>query len=39
HAAGWHFPTFNLADVAITGGVVLLFLAAVHSPRKAPSDY
>lgn len=28
HAGEWHFPTFNLADVAISAGVVLLLLAA-----------
>ena len=28
HAGGWHFPTFNLADVAISAGVILLLLAA-----------
>lgn len=30
HAAGWHFPTFNLADVGITIGVALLLIAAVR---------
>ncbi|MEJ5211083.1 MAG: signal peptidase II, partial [Burkholderiales bacterium] len=24
HAAGWHWPAFNVADMAITGGAVLL---------------
>jgi signal peptidase II len=33
HAAGWHFPTFNLADVAISGGVVLLLLSSTLSAR------
>lgn len=27
HAFGWHWPTFNIADVAITGGVVALVAA------------
>lgn len=27
HAFGWHWPTFNLADVAITCGVVMLVFA------------
>ena len=29
HAAGWHWPAFNVADSAITMGVVLLLLDAV----------
>lgn len=33
HAFGWHWPTFNLADVAITCGVVLL-LASAASPMR-----
>lgn len=31
---GWHWPAFNLADVAITGGVVLILCAAL--PRFRP---
>lgn len=34
HAAGWHFPTFNLADVAISIGVILV---ALHGLRLAVS--
>ncbi|HSH29215.1 MAG TPA: signal peptidase II [Thiohalobacter sp.] len=29
HYAGWHWPTFNVADSAITAGVVLLLLTLV----------
>lgn len=32
HAAGWHFPTFNFADVAITFGAILLGLHALNLP-------
>lgn len=32
HYAGWHWPTFNLADVAILAGVGLLVLAGLRSP-------
>ena len=35
HYGGWHWPTFNMADVAIVGGVTLLFLAAWRSPKTA----
>ena len=30
HAGGWHWPAFNLADVAICSGVVLLLLAGLR---------
>jgi len=30
HWGGWHWPAFNVADVAITCGVVLLVLASVR---------
>lgn len=35
HAFGWHWPTFNVADIGITGGVGLLLLSGLW-PRKAP---
>ena len=35
HALGRHWPTFNLADFAITTGVVLLLLAAARSARHS----
>lgn len=33
HWAGWHWPTFNMADVAITFGVTLILLSALLSAR------
>jgi signal peptidase II len=30
HYAGWHWPAFNVADSAITCGVILLLVAAVR---------
>ena len=33
HAAGWHFPAFNLADSSITVGVALLVLDGLLSGR------
>lgn len=35
HAGGWHFPTFNLADIAISVGAGLLLLAALRRPRAS----
>jgi signal peptidase II len=29
----WHFPTFNMADVAISLGVALILFAALLSPK------
>jgi signal peptidase II len=35
HAAGWHFPAFNLADSAITVGAVCLILDELLRVRSA----
>lgn len=35
HLAGWHWPTFNMADVAIVCGVILLLFA---SRRDEPAS-
>lgn len=35
HGRGWHFPTFNLADVAITCGVAGFLIAALRPPSRA----
>ena len=34
HWGGWHFPTFNMADVVITFGVLLILVAAVRPKRR-----
>lgn len=36
HAGGWHFPTFNLADVAITLGVLLLLAQPLRDASRRP---
>ena len=33
HLAGWHWPTFNVADSAITVGVVLLLIGLFRESR------
>ncbi|OYW68353.1 MAG: signal peptidase II [Bosea sp. 12-68-7] len=35
HYAGWHWPTFNMADVAIVCGVALLILDGLRSAPAA----
>jgi signal peptidase II len=30
HAAGWHWPAFNVADSAITVGAIMLLLVSLH---------
>lgn len=36
HAGGLHFPTFNLADVAITLGVLLLLAQPLRDASRRP---
>lgn len=33
HWAGWHWPTFNMADVAIVLGVSVMLFAGLRSPK------
>ena len=35
HYAGWYFPSFNVADSAITVGAVLLILDEIRRVRRA----
>jgi signal peptidase II len=35
HAAGWHWPAFNVADAAIAAGVGLLLLDALLAPKSS----
>lgn len=37
HVFGWHWPTFNVADVGITGGVGLLLLHGWLQGRRSPA--
>jgi lipoprotein signal peptidase len=37
HFGLWHFPTFNVADIGIDGGVALLALIYLFSPSKPTS--
>ncbi|WP_431854735.1 signal peptidase II [Azospirillum sp.] len=37
HAFGWHWPAFNVADVGISGGVVLLLLHGWRQGRRPPA--
>ncbi len=38
HWGGWHFPTFNMADVVITFGVLLILLGVFSVPRKPTGE-
>jgi signal peptidase II len=35
HVAGWSWPAFNIADAAITVGVLLLVLDAIMTPQSS----
>ena len=35
HAAGWHWPAFNVADSAITGGAALVVWDSLKPQRKS----
>jgi len=37
HWAGWHWPTFNMADVAVVTGAMLIFFTAFPRRDKAPA--
>lgn len=36
HAGVWHFPTFNVADIAISAGTAALIIATVRQPDGSP---
>ena len=39
HVAGWHWPAFNVADIAISCGAILLVFDALRTkPRETPSN-
>lgn len=37
HAFGWHWPAFNLADMAITGGAALLIRSGIVGSIRQPN--
>ncbi|MCY4238000.1 MAG: signal peptidase II [Rhodospirillaceae bacterium] len=37
HVSGWHFPTFNIADAAITCGVLILLADSLFGRQKSLS--
>lgn len=39
HYAGWHWPSFNMADAAIVSGVSLILVVSLrHAPANAPRN-
>ncbi|MDX1497193.1 MAG: signal peptidase II [Salinisphaeraceae bacterium] len=38
HAAGWHWPSFNVADIAIVTGAGLLILDMILQSRRERDD-
>jgi len=36
HVGGWHWPSFNVADSALTAGLALLLIQALRPARPAP---
>ena len=36
HLRGWHWPAFNIADMAIVGGAIALVLQSLMSAEKPP---
>lgn len=37
HISGWHWPAFNIADMAIVGGAIALVLQSLVSTEKPPA--
>ena len=38
HYAGWHWPTFNVADIGIVCGVVVLLAGSFRPERKTTAS-
>lgn len=38
HVGGWHWPSFNIADSALTVGLAILLIQALRPARPAPDN-